>query len=277
MWKSLAIGVGAALGFALLLIGIANSRFDHQTDGLVNALLAAAGSEQHVVAEEDLMGLPVPVQQWLRNSGILGQMIPRTIRLQQRGEIRLGPDQPWMPFRADQFYTIDPIAFVWRVSAIAAPGIFIRGVDSLIDGTGHMVMKPLALFSVVDASGPTLDQGTALRYLQEIVWFPFAALSPAIDWQPIDNRSARATLTLETISVSGAFFFDEEGQIVDFRALRYRDDTLEWWRTPMTSHRELNSALVPTEGEGVWGTDDAPFVYIRVHLTGLEYDIAETY
>ncbi len=90
-----------------------------------------------------------------------------------------------MPFHADQYYTIAPTAFLWRVSATAPPGIFIRGADSLRNGRGSMQMMPLALFKVVDASGPSLDQDSALRYLQETVWFPFAALSDAITWESI--------------------------------------------------------------------------------------------
>ena len=225
-----------------------------------------------------MTGLPEPVQHWLSAAGIVGQPIPSTIRLRQEGEIRLGPDQPWMSFRADQYYTIDPTAFLWRVSATAGPGLFIRGVDSFRDGRGSMQMMPLALFTVVDTSGPTLDQGSALRYLQETAWFPFAALSGAISWETIDNRSARATLTLDTTSVSGTFVFDEEGHVIDFRALRYRDeDTLQQWSTPMREHEVHNGVIVPTEGEGVWGSEDSAFTYIRVRLIGLDYDVAEVY
>jgi len=121
-----------------------------------------------------------------------------------------------MPFHADQYYTIDPVAFLWRVSAVTAPVIFIRGADSLQNGRDSIQMKPLALFKAVDASGSSLDQGSALRYLQETVWFPFAALSDVITWESIDDHSARATLTLDTISVSETFFFDEEGHVIDY-------------------------------------------------------------
>ena len=278
MWKTIAIGMGVAIGLAVASVWIANERFDEQIGQQIEALLERSSSQQRIVVEEDLAELPEPVQYWLSAAGIVGQPIPRTIRLRQEGEIRLGPDQPWMPFHADQYYTIDPAAFIWRVSATATPGLFIRGVDSFRDGRGSMQMMPFALFTVVDASGPTLDQGSALRYLQETVWFPFAALSDAISWEAIDDHSARATLTLDTITVSGTFFFDEAGRIIDFHALRYRDeDTLQPWSTPMHEYEEHNGVVVPTEGEGIWGFDDAPFTYIRVQLVDLEYDVAEVY
>jgi len=139
-------------------------------------------------------------------------------------------------------------------------------------------MMPLALFKVVDASAPSLDQGSALRHLQETVWFPFAALSDAITWESIDDHSACATLTLDSISVSGTFFFNEAGQVINFQTLRYRDeDSLQPWGTPIREYEVYNGVIVPTEGEAIWGSEDAAFTYIRVRLVDLDYDIAEAY
>lgn len=199
--------------------------------------------------------------------------MPNTIRLQQQGEIRLGPDQAWMPFHADQYYTIDPPAFLWRVTASVAPGIFIRGIDALDNGEGSMQMILMAVAKIVDASGPEIDQGAALRYLQEIVWFPAASLSPAIVWQSMDENSAQATLTLNTISVTGTFFFDDAGHVIDFTALRYRDGVgLDSWHTPMREHEEIDGIVIPTEGEGVWGVGEDAFSYIQVRLVDLQRD-----
>jgi hypothetical protein len=278
VWKIVLIGIGIAVGLASSWIWIANERFDHQVDERISAMLEQRAYEDHIVVSSDLLGLPAPVQHWLECSGVLGQPMPTTIRLQQLGEIRLGPDQAWMSFHADQYYTIDPPAFLWRVSASAAPGIFIRGVDALSDGRGSMQMVLMAVSKVVDASGPTIDQGAALRYLQEIVWFPTAALSPAISWQSVGENSAQATLALDTLSVTGTFFFDAAGRVVNFTALRYRDGVgLEPWNTPMREHKEMDGIVVPTEGEGVWGDGEDAFSYIQVRLVDLQRDPEETY
>jgi Family of unknown function (DUF6544) len=277
MLKNLIIGIGITLGLAASWIWISNDRFNRQTEARIADLLDHGRSDGRVVTEDDLSDLPQPVQNWLRTSGILGQPIPKSVRLRQEGKIRLGPDQPWMPFHADQYYTIDPPAFLWRVSASMAPGIFIRGVDSLRNGQGGLQMFPLALFKIVDASGPKIDQGTALRYLQETVWFPSAALSPVIQWTSIDEFSAQATLTLETLAVTGTFFFDESGHVVNFEAQRYRDEILDRWTTPMRDHKRMDGIMVPTEGEGVWGEADNAFIYIRIRLIDVERDIDKTY
>lgn len=45
----------------------------------------------------------------------------------------------------------------------------------------------------------------------------------------------------------------------------------------MREYAEHNGVIVPTEGEGVWGSEDSAFTYIRVRLIDLEYDVAEVY
>lgn len=288
MWKVLLIGTACAVALAAVSVWIANNRFDRRGDDRIRVLLdqgiAIESSDvdgsyaPRMIAPEDLSGLPEPVRHWLETSGIIGQPMPRTVSLKQQGEIRLGPDRPWIPFHADQYYTIDPPAFLWRVSASAAPGLFIRGIDTLHDGRGRMTMILLALIKVVDASGASLDQGAAMRYLQEIVWFPAAALSESIVWTPIDPLTAEATLSLETIRVSGLFRFDEGGHVAGFEAMRYRDGVgMDWWQTPMGDYEMLSNVLVPTQGEGVWGQGEDAFPYIRIRLIDLRYDADAAY
>ena len=66
----------------------------------------------------------------------------------------------------------------------------IAGRDRYADGHGHMLIKLASLLTVADGAGPEIDQGTLLRYLGEIVWFPSAALRDYISWEAIDERSA---------------------------------------------------------------------------------------
>ena len=79
------------------------------------------------------------------------------------------------------------------------------------------------LFAVADASGPEIDQGSALRWLAESLWFPYALVSDAIEWESIDARSARATLRGDGLATQAVFEIDEEGKIAALHADRYRD------------------------------------------------------
>ncbi|MEE9435557.1 MAG: DUF6544 family protein, partial [Candidatus Adiutricales bacterium] len=58
-----------------------------------------------IITEEDLQGLPEPVQKYLRYAQIIGKERIVTVRLKQKGLFRTKPDQRWMDLEAEQYYT----------------------------------------------------------------------------------------------------------------------------------------------------------------------------
>ena len=203
------------------LIAAATRRFQHRIDGEARALLAAAGGPAAVVEAQELEKLPPPVRRWLAVSGTVGRPRATTVRLKQRGEMRTGPDKPWMPVAAEQYFSVDPPGFVWSVNARMMGVLPIAGRDRYADGHGHMLIKLASLLTVADGVGAEIDQGAVLRYLGEIVWFPSAALSDTISWEAIDERSARATMRHAGVTASAVFAFDERGRFASLTADRY--------------------------------------------------------
>ena len=51
-----------------------------------------------------------------------------------------------------------------------------------------------------------------MRYLSEMIWFPAAFLAWNISFEPVDDSSARVTLTDHGQTASGTLFFDKEGR-----------------------------------------------------------------
>jgi hypothetical protein len=67
--------------------------FREQIDREIAQLLnSARDPETAVVGDADLERLPVPVQRWLRASGVVGMRVPSVVRLTQQGDFRLGAD-----------------------------------------------------------------------------------------------------------------------------------------------------------------------------------------
>ena len=127
-----------------------------------------------------------------------------------------------------------------------------------------------------------MDQGAFMRYFNEIMWFPTAYLSETIAWEPIDDRSARATMTVEGQSVSAIFHFDEQDQLVDFVADRYRTQPngtyqMETWSTPVYAYREFDSIRIPTKGSALWKLNSGDFEYIRLEVVEIEYNNPSIY
>jgi hypothetical protein len=144
-----------------------------------------------------------------------------------------------------------------------------------------MLIKLLFLITLADTRGHELDQGTLVRYLNEIMWFPTAALSDYIEWEAIDSGSAKATMSHQGISASAVFHFDEVGRLTNMVAQRYRTVdggfALETWSTPLSDYGELNGVRLPTQGEGVWHLSSGDFSYVRIELVDIEYNNPSAY
>jgi hypothetical protein len=264
-----------AVAIAAALAGAATRRFEVRVDDEARALLDGARHRAPPVVEaRDLATLPAPVQRWLEVSGVVGHARAATVRLKQRGELRTGPDKPWMPVEAEQYFSVDPPGFVWRVHAKMARVLPIAGRDRYTAGRGHMLIKVASLFAVADAAGPEIDQGALLRYLGEIVWFPSAALSNTITWSAIDDHSARATMRYGDVTASMIYNFDDRGRVAQQTAERYMTGAgparLERWVIPVTEWRKFCGIEVPSRGDAVWKLPEGDFNYYRWEIVDIE-------
>jgi len=252
----------------------AKRRFHDRVDGEARALLAASSGSAAVVEAQELDKLPPPVRRWLVASGTVGHPRATTVRLKQRGELRTGPDKPWMPVAAEQYFSVDPPGFVWGVNARMMGVLPIAGRDRYADGHGHMLIKLASFLTVADGVGAEIDQGAMLRYLGEIVWFPSAALSDTITWEAIDTRSARATMVYGGTSASAVFTFGDDGRLTSLSAQRYMSAgggaRLEKWVIPVTESRIVRGIDMPVRGNAVWKLPAGDFDYYRWEITDVE-------
>lgn len=138
--------------------------------------------------------LPEPVRRHL-GLAVPANLPPvRTVDLRHDGFFRPNPGPRWFPIKGEQYFALEPPGFVWHARVRMLPLLWIEARDSLISGPGGMLVKLNSFFTLVDARGPEVDQGSAARWLAETVWFPMAFASDGIRWESIDDRAARATL-----------------------------------------------------------------------------------
>lgn len=233
-----------------------------------NADLAYIGNE--------LATLPVIVQNWIENSGIsaIGQI--GKVHLKQRGRMRTEPGGSWMPFSAEQWFNIQEPGFVWKTKVEMIGPVFLTGRDKLINGKGNLNISLLSLIPLVsEGNDPKLDQGSRVRYLAEICWFPSAAMQPYLVWEPLGADRARATFR-DQPDVSGIFQFDGQGRIVSFEALRYKGSgdgaPKEKWVVRNTSFAEFDQVNVPNRSEVYWITERGEFHWLSLEIIGIEYN-----
>lgn len=256
--------------------------FERKVDNEVEKLFKKSKETgPEVISEADIEGLPEPVQRYLRYAQVIGKEKIRTVRLKQKGFFRQKEDQGWMPLNAEQYYTTDSPAFIWNGNLRLLQLPLIKGRDKFCEGKGNMLIKLLPFIKIADASGYEIDQGTLVRYLNEIMWFPTAYLNDYIEWEPIDSSSAKATISVEGLTASAILYFNEKGEMTNFVAERYMtvDDkfSLETWSTPIEKYREVHGIRIPTKGEGVWKLSSGDFNYIRIEIIDIEYNNPSIY
>lgn len=229
-----------------------------------------------VVTADRLQHLPEPAQRYLNYTGVVGQPWIETVRITYAGVFRLGADKPWMPINAEQVYTTNPPAFRWKARFKMFGLWIVAGDDTYRNGHGHMFGKIAGLFNVFDARGPEIDQGTMLRYLNEMTWFPIALLNDYIAWQAVDDQSFDVTFTDCGRSVTARFIVDEQGRLTNFVTQRYRENkgsyTFDTWTTPMTEWGCLAGLNLPVRGQAVWklATGDLPYADLKIE--SIEYN-----
>ena len=268
-------GLAAASAATQLVRAGFESRIDDLADRVLAEGLAAPADR---VTERDLDGLPEAVRRWLRFSGVAGRPVLATVRLRQMGELRVGGGG-WVPFAAEGYYSTAPPAFVWKARIRMGRGVQVVGTDSYVDGRGRLEMRLLGVAPVATDSGTAVDEADLLRFLNEIMWFPAGALIPEISWEPIDEESARATMTHGGASGSAVFSFDADGRLTTMVADRYDRESAAVvpWSTPVQSYGEFGGVRVPTSGEAVYARPGGDYSYIRLRVTEVEYDVPRRY
>ena len=248
--------------------------FARQVRRDVQALRAGASpGRAGVVTEEMLAELPEPVRRYLRYTGVVGKPFPGTVQLRQKGQMRLGPGQRWVPLDAEEHYPVQPPGFVWAGTARMGPFPVARARDMYAEGGGRLPAKVASLWPVADASGEQMDQAGMLRYLSEMIWFPAAFLAGNISFEAADDSSARVTLTGHGRTATTTLFSGTQGRLTDFVAHRYRTPTSsDPWSTPVTGYGEFEGLRLPASATATWKLPDGDLEYINLTLTGLHYD-----
>lgn len=235
-------------------------------------------SDKQLVTSDMLKRLPAPVQRYMAYTGVVGTPWIDTVRLKQAGKFRQGPDRPWMPVAAEEFYTTDPPSLIWNARFKVAGLPILRAKDKYESGRGHMFGKLAGIFTVFDVTGEKLDQATMIRYLNEIMWFPTAFLGENISWEEADEHSAQVTFSDHGKSVSGRMFFDDAGRLTNFTTLRYReidgDFSLDPWSTPILDYGERAGLQLPVRGQAVWNLESGDLKYADLEINEVEFNSA---
>lgn len=226
---------------------------------------------QGVISPEIINRLPVQMRQYLNCTKVSGKPWIRQVYLEQKGLFNVNGKR-WMNMSARQWINLEKNEFVWKAKA----GIF-RVTDQYIDGKGKLTPRLFGLIKLGEAKGPEVDQGEALRFLTELIWYPTFACAPAIRWEEVSRHSCKASFTMRNKHPVIAYFhFNDQFLIERITAKRYREVNgrfeLNDWEINHLEYRDFNTILVPHKAHVNWKLPEGELCYYKLEMTRLQYE-----
>jgi hypothetical protein len=230
----------------------------------------------------EIGNLPAPVQRYLRAVLKDGQPVITGVRLAHEGTFNMSANaQSWKPFRSTQRVVIDRPGLVWNGCIDVLPGVPVRVHDVYLAGEGLLRASLIGLVPMAHQQDRgDLARGELMRFLAEAAWYPTALLPrDGVSWHPIDDHSARVTLTDGDLAAMLTFRFDDQGLIDTVAAesrARIAGDRVEYlaWGGRFWNYAEREGMRVPLEGEVAWITPQGQMPYWRGRLSSIEFDFA---
>lgn len=243
--------------------------------------LAAQATNSAIVTEADLVALPAPVSAYLRYTGAVGKPRVRNFHAVFRGQIRRKPAGDWMNFNATQQSFVAPAARLFLLES-SMFGVPFDAFHRYVGSTATMQVKVASLFTVVDASGPEMNQSETVTLFNDLCLIaPAALIDPRIRWESLGPRSARATFSNAGNTVAAVLFFDEEGKLVNFQSddryqsadgtayARYR------WSTPVHAYGTFGEHRLVSRADASWSMPSGELVYGHFELVSIEYNVSQ--
>jgi hypothetical protein len=237
---------------------------------LTRAALTATHRDAAIVTEGDLAELPPAVRRWFRAMGVVGRPRVWSFTVGFRGRFRMRPDGPWMPARAQQYNTVEPVGRVFSMVLWFAHSLPMIGGDTYLDGTGRMDGRLAGVARVAHGQGEEFDIGELSTWLNDAVLLaPSMLLTAPVEWDVVDDETLTVRLTDSGRTVSATFRLDRLGRPTDYWTTdRFADlpggPVRAEWRTPVPGWTASpGDTPMPLPGGATWMLDDGPFTYVE--------------
>ncbi len=221
------------------------------------------------------MRMPQSVLRYLSFARVSQRKI-RSAVLRQEGSLRGTGDAPWMHFRATERFSTGSIGFAWDAWIRQHQVLPIRVRDSYGNGCGFSAVSLFGIVNIASRGGtPQVAQASLLRFLAESAWIPTFLSDSRIEWESIDDRTARATLADCGARVSADLGFADTGEIVTVGAQRYREvgrrQILTPWRGSYSDYAVIDGMMVPERARVEWVLPEGALEVWRGRLLTARY------
>lgn len=255
------------MGMLLVFFNLPCSKTRTEFNDMAQVLTTKTHHDGGIFREEDIAGLPIPVQKYYRYCGYIGTPKMSYAKVVYKDvDFLFSKDKPMIKIDYTQYNFVNqPNRIAYIDSSMY--GVPFEGLDLYIDGIGSMKGIIAKLFTLFHQTGKTMNKSSLVTFLSESLIVPNAALQDYIVWEAIDDLHAKATIAYYGIATSGVFTFNEKGEMLSFttddREAASTDGTSEKvrWSIVCNEYKEMNGIKKPTVFQAIWNYDDGDLVY----------------
>ena len=219
-------------------------------------------------SEDDIAGLPLPVQNYFRYCGYLGTPKMTYMKAWLKNVDFVMSENKTLKIDYQQ---LNLAARPERLALITSSllGIPFEGLDSYEGGKGHMKGILAKVIPLFDQGGESMDRSSLVTWLAECLLLPSAALQDFVSWEAIDDTHAAAPVTWQGMSVSGIFTFSAKGELLAFRtsdrvAVDMKgEETIADWSAFFLDYHLVNQLRQPQVIQSLWHYEQGDSVYFN--------------
>lgn len=246
--------------------------YRHDVKASLQRSLALANDQ---LTESDLQRLPAPVQAYIRYSGALGKPRVKNMKVIMEGEMR-DKGKAYFPFVSEQYNFFNRPARLFFMKG-RMYGLTVPGYHHYEEGKASMDIRLFGLIPVVRHSGPAMDKTETVTFFNDMcLMAPATLIDSRIAWETIDDHTVKAVFTNGNIRISAVLYFNERGQLVDFRS-NDRTAVSEGkelpFRTPVHSWMETSGYHLIERGDAIWEYPDGEFIYGKFRVRSVAFNV----
>ena len=220
--------------------------------------------------------LDEPVRRYLQHALAAGTRLSRGVRLQMRGEIRVGA---WLRFRS--VWEGDGRSFSWRATAGPGPLRLLRVHDQFAAGRGSMdirlrpPLRRLPVLRLLHAENEDVARSGAGRAALEALWVPMALLPDrGVRWRAESHDLIVASWEVSPEQPELHIRIGPGGQVRSYSALRWRSTKHGYvpFGADVLAESRFGGLTIPSGLTAGWGhgtADWSPFFKSEVTAADL--------
>lgn len=236
------------------------------------ALLSGHGKER------TLEDLPELLQRHLRTCGFEGRESVVCCRMTWKNTmLKLKPGGRWMPTGFLQVNFVPRPARLVLMTARLFGLLKFGARDKYQQGKGSLLIRLLERFTLANEEGKKTDRAELVTLLAETMILPVYALQRYTEWEQLDARTVKGTITDGRTLASGLFHFDDQGLFSSFTTDdRYYADNGQYhaykWTAAVSHYIRRSDLLFPSKFRATWHRPEGDHEYFRGELSKLEFN-----